>query len=672
MKKLLKAILIILVLIALVLVALNIRRYLKSDSFKYRHYQQGRDYFLESPEDYETDTIELLKSEASDVEGMTRYDKKEAGLSPYLVDTDGDGLTDSEELALGSEPALASTSGDLYPDGYKFLHDMDIHQTYDYAGDATIYGITTDDISVEIKSAEDWRGYADNVTVDPRYRGIYKIYRISGFKGIVTIDLTSVLNENGVTMDDIGIYCRGFFDQGKLEKCKYYSDGAIIRFDTDFGQETKYVYIVDKDDYDVDVSEIAEGRAIMFGSPLMRHLNDAPYSIWYAESGDATLDEYVLSRMKAEASLVTEDYLRGEVPISAETDDIQIKTVSELDIRYKLMQTLLPMFECDCYDNMKFYQLLYYYSDYSQIQEHDVEVAKLDPPTSDYNARTKFDFTKDILPFENFGSRTSWGGNCAGIATLTARTYNGNYIPASGSYYLSKDISDEPGMVYWDISGDDENKTLMDAGLSDYKYPEFVVDHRQEYEVVKEDGTPTGKKVQLLDNGLTPGEEQFRSMIACYWAEYNETVFGHSDRRLLPHDVKYNTVKIDSMKAILDQNKILIAAFRSMDLGGHAVNIVGYKDLPNGNTIFYIYDNNFPELSDLYVLVQPYPDGTFDYEFQTPCYTFSSLKDGHYFVTCEDDFTEVGYQIWSIDAEDGIREQLEREKAENLRRLLGK
>ena len=646
MKKVGKALLTILGIFLILVVIFNIKRGISGiNKVKYSAYKEGKDYYLEKI-DYEAENEEILKSQSSEIEGMTRYDKLQAGLSPYLEDTDDDGISDADELAIGSDPTQASTSGDMYPDGYKLIHDMDLHTYYEYEPDSVKFnGITSDDISVEISSAEDFNGTAEECEIDNKYKGVYKIYKINGFQGIVSIDLSSIMAENNVTMDEIAIYCRGFWDQGDLENCKYSTKGTVISFDTEFGKETKYLYIVNAAEYNVEASETYEGRAIIFGSPFSRFFGNGRFNIWYAESGDVALDEMVLSRMKEEAYIVTDAKVKGQSPVSEEFDNIEIKQISEIDLKYKVLQYLLPMFECDHSDNMEWYQFFYYFSDYSNVVTVDTELAKLNPEKSDYNARMAFDFSKDILPFKNFGSEISWYGNCAGIAVLTAKTFNGNYIPTSGEY----DVEDK-GHYAWDISGDEENNTLTDEYLSDYKYADFRKDHITRYK------TNLGQTVYLLDKDLSDGEMQFMYMIGCYWAECNDALEKSGDYVYLPLNVRYSCTRIDAAKRYLDQNKILIAGFGSKDLGGHAVNIVGYEELSNGNTKFYIYDNNFPDETDLYLLVQPRGDNTFDYRFTTPEYEFSSLVDGNMFVTCDDNYNEIGSSFWSVDDTSSINE----------------
>lgn len=656
MKKVGKVLLVILGIFIVLVVAFNIKRGFSGiNKIKYANYKDGKDYYLEKI-DYETENEEILKSQDSEIEGMTRYDKVQAGLSPYLDDTDGDGISDADEIAIGSDPTKTSTSGDMYPDGYKVLHDMDLNTYYEFEPNSVkLNGITADEISVAIASAEDFSGTAEECKNEDKLKGVYKIYRISGFQGVVSIDLQPIMDENNVSMDEIAIFCRGFWDQGDLEKCKYTTKGSVISFDTEFGKETKYLYIVNEDDYDINSSATYEGRAIIFGSPISRNWGDGKFNIWYVESGDVALDEMVLNRMKEEVRIVTDADMRGQNPVSDEFDNIEIKKISEIDLKYKVLQYILPMFECANSENMKWYQIFYYFSDYSDVVTVDGELAKLNPETSKYNARMEFDFSNDVLPFPNFGSEISWFGNCAGIATLTARTFNGNYIPASGECDV-----EEKGYYVWNISGDEENNTLRDDYLSDYKDADFKKNHITKYK------TKLGQTVYLLDKDLSEGEKQFMYMIGCYWEECNKNLKDNSDYVYLPVNVRYNCNRIDAAKKKLDENKILIAGFRDKDLGGHAVNIVGYEELSNGNTKFFIYDNNFPTETELYVLVQPRGDGTFDYRYRAPSYEFSSLVDGNMFVMSDDNYNELSISIWSVEQNAGIDEQEERELQEKI------
>jgi ABC-type Na+ efflux pump permease subunit len=59
-----------------------------------------------SAEEFLKNDLERLKTEPSDIEGKTKYEKMEMGLSPNDgSDSDGDGLTDKEEIEVyGSRP----------------------------------------------------------------------------------------------------------------------------------------------------------------------------------------------------------------------------------------------------------------------------------------------------------------------------------------------------------------------------------------------------------------------------------------------------------------------------------------------------------------------------------------------------------------------------------------
>lgn len=657
MKKRGTAFKIFLIIIIVAIVGFNVKRELKLNSFMHKFDKEGKDYYLEEI-DYEAENERILKSQPSEIEGMTRYDKAQAGLSPYLSDTDMDGLSDKDELEIGSNPTKASTSGDYYPDGYKVLHDMDLNTYYEFDADkVTLDGVTVDNVSVNISCAEDFNGNVIRYPVDERYKGVYEIYRINGFHGEITLDLSDVLKKNNISMDEVGIYCKKTWDDGDLDKCKYKAKDNLIRFDTDFGNETKYLYIVNAKEHDLNPSYEYSGKGIIFGSPIIRKYLNGKFNIWYTETDNYEFDEQALKRMKKEADVIT---VSANRPVSTENDNIEVKKESEINIRYKLLQYILPMFECDSVDNMKWYQIFFYYSDYSDFVQYQDEYIKLQGKL--YTGKKMiFDFDKDVLPFGNFGSEISHGGNCAGIATLTARTFNGNFIPSSGEYDIKRH-----GLYVWDISKDKDNSTLLNKGLSDYKDKEFTKNHINIYK------RTDGKIVYILDKDLSEGEEQFMHMIGCYWAEYNDIIENNSDYVYLPSNVKYSCNRIEAAKDVLNDDKILIAGFRDPQIGGHAVNIVGYEDLPNGNTKFYIYDNNYPDITDLYLLIQPCGDGTFDYVYKAPGYEFSSLIDGNMLTICDDKYNELTLCIWSVDDVNDIKEQEKKELEEKIKKYLHK
>lgn len=636
-KKLFINIMIILVLFFIVVIVFNVKRGIPIlDKIKYLTYKEGRDYFIDHS-DYDN-YLESIKSRPSEIEGMTIQDKVEAGLSPYNVDTDNDGLTDAEEIELGSDPTKMSTSGDLYPDGYKRSHDMDINTYYEYEpGTADLKYVMTDEATFDISCAEDWNGSIEVLELQESYKGVYRVYRLSGIKSCIELDMTPILEQNNVTMDDLAMYCRGMWDEGKLEDFHYVAEGNSIILEYEFCKQTKYIYIVNKHDYSIDDTEANEYRGIIFGVPGLRAFFNKSFNIWYSSSGNKDTDKIIEDYLMKEAEQVTDAGLNGGKEMSPENDNVLVKSKAEIDIRYKAMQYLLPMFECDSYKNMTYYQLLYYYSDLSDQITSNIKQEKI----LKLKRKSVFNMYKDTLPFDNFGSDINYGGHCAGFATLTARTFNGNYIPEKGGYdikYTNGGYTNN-GYTEWDLTGDEENKTLMDKGLVDYKDENFCRNHESKIVCINP-STNEEETYYILNNNLSNGEVQFRNLIGCLWAECNDNIRLNSDNVYLPQGDRLPYSKIQAVKKYLDQDKILIAGFGQKGLGGHAVNIVGYQEYANGDTKLFIYDNNFPFM-DLYVKIQPRLDGTFDYYFETPTYVLDSTTDGHKLSICDDNFVEI-------------------------------
>lgn len=181
----------------------------------------------------------------------------------------------------------------------------------------------------------------------------------------------------------------------------------------------------------------------------------------------------------------------------------------------------------------------------------------------------------DELPFQNFSSEYGAGGNCVGIAHLTSYLYNNKKVPSQGSYKCK--INDKEKIIKWNIRRDDENKTLLNAGLYDYKDKTFVDEH-------------SGDSVDYLSKDLSKGEKQFKKMIGCYLQKGNNK-FNLDDYTNINGEHN-DWSMIEKMKNYLDKGKI-VDVYMLLKTGyGHAVNVYGYQYASEDEMAFYVYDCN--------------------------------------------------------------------------------
>lgn len=543
----------------------------------------------------EDEYLERLKNEPSDLAGKSKYEKHKMGL---LIedgsDSDYDGLTDREEIEVyGSDPLKASTAGDLYKDGYKAEHDMDLFTFYEYEGEPSFQNNECGEVLLEANIPSDLNAVVKDYT--DRYSAseigaetIYKGYWLYNYNGKLKIDITDLLEEHSVKNSDIQVLIAegAFVAAGvtEFEKCRFDSEGSAIALNFEFEKDRKYfVYIVEKpgmiDSLISGASGIfgaasgglsdnhSEGTAMVYGSPLLWHLFKKGLHIQYSELNSE-------ERTQSHANRVVNYYnvmLELEQPVSMDDEKIvESSTAHSISNKYKWLQRLLPWCEGAIYNakaDHSWLKLLFVYVPYDAAQAMALENGN----------KSGFDKFVDELPFGNFGSYINEGGSCAGISHLTSYLYNTGSLPASGSYICTVDGKEQ--QIAWDLGTDQENATLMDAGLADYKTASFVEEHSENNDVLNVD--------------LTAGEEQFVNMVGCYWAEGNQK---NDYSAYVKTDGAKNAYRmVKNLMKYLDKGKVADVYLYFFGLNGHAVNIYDYKKISDDEIWFYVYDSNIPQ-----------------------------------------------------------------------------
>lgn len=637
---------------------------------------------------------EQLENSPSDIEGMTKYDKVKAGLSSEDgSDTDGDGLTDKEEIeTYKSDPLKKSTAGDMYTDGYKVANGMDLQKTYDYSGDPLEYPNNhCSNVSLTGKTADDLNAVVADVTgmyeamASPKTSAYewantyvtYKDYEVSGFSGILSIDLSDALTKNNISLDDIQVLLSADITYNKIKKTSFEKEGNVITPDLSDveGTASYLIVIADKKKKNVLNSTLSELSSLLtvsaelptfqsgdvlvsaWGLPVI--FGKAKPEIYYQSSGDAAADEKML-----QIAIRAADYYYGfpddQMPTVA--DAKQLNTL-EFETRKSALTGILKIFEVKPYaENENWLSIIYgfFIGDDIDLSQDEVLAAEAEEAEKQQKLAQRAAFKDSgILPFSNFGSYISEGGNCAGIAHLTALLNNTGSIPAVGSYDFTKfpftkGDSDYSGLgsVSWDLSGDEANTTLMNPGLKDYKDADFVKNH--------------GSNAVIDNNTLSAGEQQFVNMVGDYWAEANTADVRDQVINNYYFDGKtecltYKTVR--QMMEAIDNGKVLECALDLYDvkeviknsactqsafIGGHSINLYDYKqtfiDSGNGTgtymTYFKVYDSNCPndtETNDLVMVTFGQDDA--DYVW---CFKYYPLKLG---------YVALGKQIASADRE---------------------
>lgn len=565
-------------------------------------------YFMEdffNEEDY----YEELKSQPSDIESMTKYDKHIMGLSTSDgADSDLDGLTDREEIEIhGSDPTRPSTSGDLYPDGYKVEHGMDIHKYYEYKDAIKFEGNNCPEIILTPENAFDFNASVTDRTGSGLYRlqnkNVLKTYFICFYTNYLTIDLHLI--EEDLSPEDVTVYVQEFYET-EAKVVKFTSKGSCISLKKKYDYDTPYVLYLVKEkgslaktfgslvagtdvvfgDALTDTENAHEkSSGIVYGSPLLCLLG-TKLNVCYEQTASDSLNATVRSNLISVAN-----DLQEKIQVTSEEDScVSAVSATKVELLTRLFDNLLPAFKyAGVLREEKLYNLLfvyYTYDDYLALKASQEEVEE-EPVEEDI----KFDFCLDILPFDNFSTRLSGGGVCAGFAHLTSYLFNNRCLDQPKGSFTYK------GQTYsWDITADPENETLTDLCLYDYKNSFFTYHH------TSEEG--------FLEKGLSEGEKNFVTLINYYWLRGNHAFNANDymkgrdgkdkDKDAWTMDL-YDAEVIRNMVKELDSGRIVDAYFWLNNDSGHAVNIYGYEktdtylNFGDEGYVFYVYDNNNPD-----------------------------------------------------------------------------
>lgn len=535
---------------------------------------------------------ESWKNTPSHIEGMTKWDLYSAGLSLVPgADTDGDGLTDQEEIErYNTDPLKVSSSGDLYSDLYKIQHDMDVSRAYEYTESAQFVHNSCPEVVLTPKIPTDFNAVVTQIPMK-EWSGmkVYAAYSVYNYSGNFSVDLSQVLQREGLTLSDISVYVS---DGNKTGAYSFSKSGNTLTLRKAFSPKSSYtVYCTEKnfgafaasalnsmlpsgtfEGWMPEEEEIT-GAGLVFVSPLLTELGNYPITIYYERL--STEENSLALRDKIMA--YTEEYfsLKGQYPY-----DFQEKSAIEIEILYSSLSSILSFLDTTGMsgNDISWQHLLFLYFSYEDMLAQGIpgsdasgETGRPQSPNAD--PVSGFDPFLDTLPFGNFKTTQSPNGSCAGISHLTAYLYNQGYYPNRSN-----------GEGSWDLTLDPENATLCDPGLGDYKTESFVRDHSQ-------DG-------QTLSEGLSQGEEAFLNMIASAYQTGNANaeficyeVFG-GDFQTVVQDYAV----IEAAKTYLESGKILDVYLDMVDGTRHTVNIYSYRTDPQNPDVvwFSVYDCNFP------------------------------------------------------------------------------
>ena len=547
--------------------------------------------------------IAAWKSTPSDITGMTKWDKYEAGLSVANgSDSDGDGLTDKEEIETHhSDPLSVSTAGDLYTDLYKVQNGMDLTQKYVYNTALQEFPYNScPEVILSAQTPNDFNAVVTALPTPDSLNGqkVYAAYNIYNYSGKFTVNLASILQKEALKLSNISVYVS---DGNSVEYYPFTKKAQTITLKTAFSPTGTYtVFITQKnflrfaasrisaDDALAAISSAPEaspqqvtGAGLVIVSPILAEFANSPISIYYEKQDNdidrQTLRNALLNHVMDYFHISSRDKYRFAFhEVSAIQIDLMYNTlrsaVSFLDVTDRTQSSL----------NLEYIFFLYYsYEDKLAFERKSTQEIST-PPATEPDASTPpedvflpdpnsgFHLKNDTLPFGNFSTDRSPNGSCAGISHLTAYLYNQKRYP----------VHSDNGFIPWDLESDPENATLCEPGLGDYKDENFVQIHST-------DG-------QTLNTDLTSGEEAFKNMITDAYLTGNQNAeFILFDLWGGNHVVQDYSV-IESAIAYLESGKILDVYLDMVDGTRHAVNIYGYRKETENVIWFSVYDSNFP------------------------------------------------------------------------------
>lgn len=637
----------------------------KQEDIEYIESQIFIDNSMGVPKEY----IEKIKSTQSDIEGLTVYEKIEEGLQGAEgSDTDGDGLTDKEEIEIyHSDPLKASTSGDGIPDSFKVSNDLEIQKKYSvnevgYTGYNKFSNIDVKDKNDKnaVISITEIEGYSVQGCLAE------KVYDVCDYDGKIEIDFSEYIKKGSEYL----IFKKDYDFDAEYEVLK--DKNGVVNFDTK-GKDCVVGL--------VNIASVTNNSFLDINSDVqMINMSDEslviilPITIFTGQ-----LDIYIMekdifgfktiNRSQELTNWFMEKSGYGEEGLSIKVvhsyvDPIQFNIISKIFSAIEngsFVSNIIEKqgVEVSTEDVSMFRKVMSFFvsifhvdkDEWDTLFQEVEEPEEIEPEKKEKPSRyvSTFDVSKDALPFPNFGTYISKGGNCAGFSMITAQLFNNNLYGKTDELYY-----DEKTYTY-DISDMNEFSTFFDKGLNDYKTENYW---KSTYPDMSE----------LTRSDFEKKDAEFLDFIGYKWAEGNN----------VDHEFLYwnDEIKWSEFEKVLDYfaegDRIAYFASKIGD-GGHAVNIYGFEQDSDNPNIWYglIYDNNFPNnrikdssgkvhiinnrlkivkktplFGEPYIEYEyyPLPDYLKDYRMNSYAYfnmssmpmALSTVMQMHYFVICDE------------------------------------
>lgn len=530
---------------------------------------------------------EKLKSEQSDIEGLSKWDKLEKGLSVGdNSDTDGDGLTDKEEIEVyKTDPLKVSSSGDTIPDGVKVKNSMELTKKYS-SKEANNYGAFSKYETVKLKENSTENSLANIYEIENyKVSGVetVKNYAITNYSGKVDLDFSKeiegltgyvIVKEFGETNVEYEV-----LEDKKGKVTVSIKDGETVVVSL-LKIENNNLNFFDSLDYE---NESIEGNnAYLVLSPISLITGQLHTYLWEASlfGGD-----------NSERSEVVKSYLANALNCEIAMNHFYVNPV-EVEIISKIFDSILggTMYksmlseqgvEVSDEDVSFFTKALQFFvigvkldkGNWGEVLENPAENVEEEVKEKPSKYMSTFNVAKDALPFPNVGTYISPGGNCTGFTVITAKLFNSNSNKRSGEYN-----DDEYGLMSYDINNDDFN-TFFDKHLDDYKNRTYWTEKYKDMDTLpyeKYEGTD-GDFIKFLGYHWRQGNVKSSPQVKMFNDEYKWSDF----EKLQDYFASGDNVACLSM---------------STAGSGHSVLCYGLSQDANNPNVWYmhVYDNNFP------------------------------------------------------------------------------
>jgi len=539
---------------------------------------------------------DYMKETPSDIEGYTLYNKAEAGLLPgNNSDTDGDGLTDKEEIEIyHSDPLKVSTAEDSIPDGYKATNNIDISNKVTDIPNDIFY--TLDNIEIDTTDAANAFCYMEESNMVQNGIGAVQAYRIDNYVGTISVDFRDYIEDNKKYI--AFMQYDGVYDTPEEVKIK---DGIcefnITKPGVKIGifEKSQNIEFNSAFNYENASGQIGGNEAILLTSPIFFLINEPTIIIWeesaltFKNSKEASearskviknnLEQYIDDNVKVHHYYVNKLELNivDSVLTSLFNVDMLDKIVKEEisnEEKENIKEILKVAFICKRIKSVDWSTLG------ERLQPTKNETVRVKP--SMY--MSSFDILRDTLPFPNFGTYVSPGGNCAGFGIITMEVFNkGSIQDPKGSV-----IRNETELTY-DVSDQDKFHSLFEQDLRSFKTTSYWYDnyHNQLYN--RNDVLNNQNVGEDID---TTDDVAFLDYIGAMWAKGNNS----SDGSINYWNNGYEWEEIEQLKEYF-ANGDRICYVSMLGGSGHIINAYGMTQDPNDEDVWYIwvYDNNFPD-----------------------------------------------------------------------------